>query len=73
MEGMLFVNANLYRAVWFQRDRLAFKANEEMSVMCPQWPSLENRASASGSVDSEFDSESSQTNDLTIGIRCLPA
>ena len=31
-----------------------------------------DRASASGSVDSGFDSESSQTNDLKIGIHRFP-
>ena len=31
------------------------------------------RASASGSVDLGFDSQSGQTNDLKIGIHSLPA
>ena len=31
------------------------------------------RASASGSVDLKFDSESGQINDLKIGIRSFPA
>ena len=31
-----------------------------------------DRASAFGSVDLEFDSESRQTNDLKIGIRSFP-
>ena len=31
------------------------------------------RASASGSVDLKFDSESGQTNDLKIGIHSFPA
>ena len=32
-----------------------------------------NRASTSGSVDSEFDSESGQTNDVKIDIHNFPA
>ena len=34
---------------------------------------VNNRASTSGSVDSGFDSESGQTNDVKIGIHSFPA
>ena len=39
------------------------------TVQMAEW----DRASASGSVDLGFDSESGQTNDLKIGIHSFPA
>ena len=46
-----------------------FKIMMVETVQMAEW----YRASASGSVDLGFDSESGQTNDLSIGIHSFPA
>ena len=67
---------NTYAAIKiaFGRDKLhaQFKINAQLPMPQPSDDRVD-KASVSGSVDSKFDSDSRQTNDLKIGIHSFPA
>ena len=67
---------NAYAAIEIAigRDKLhaQFKKNAQLPMPLPSDDRVD-RASAFGSVDSKFDSDSRQTNDLKIGIHSFPA